>query len=115
MNRFKNMVRNGLMAAAILGSTVGLSSNASAAPYGLNCPTQLRVTFTTSCSFRANPGENVNASTSNDAIYIISGPWADPNGYGTMGIQGIKVGGVTICVYSSNGAFKTCDFVEVVR
>lgn len=115
MNRFKHLVRNSLAATAILGATVGITSPASAAPTGLDCPTQLRIGYSTKCYYRANPSEKVTLRTSNNAVYITSYPWTDENGYGYLEILGEQLGGVTICLYSSNGAFKTCDFVEIVR
>lgn len=115
MNRLTHLVRNGLAAAALIGATLGITSHASAAPSGLNCPSQLRITFITTCYYRANPYETVSVRTSNSAVYVVTNPWTDGSGSGNFSIQGQELGGVTICLYSTNGAYRTCDFVEVVR
>lgn len=111
--KLNRIVRLFAVAVFALGVSFGFTNVASAAPTGLNCPSQLRVNFSTTCYFRANPYEGVIVTTSNTAVTAIS-PIVDGSGNGSFPIFGNRTGGVTICVYSSNGAFKTCDFVEVV-
>jgi hypothetical protein len=109
----------------LLYSVLG-HQQAFSAPSAVACP-QMTTNTRVTCTYRANPNEQVYVWPSNNAIGIASNPpgsynspglglvvYTPASGYGKFDIYSLdKKGQVTVCVRDVSGAFKSCSITRV--
>ena len=126
--KFAHVVRMLIVTVSLGVMTLGTSVSAAAIPdghkiqdggrpFGLAC-TNVRAGFVGRCEFHATAAGTYPIRQSNSAVITPESARTDlffgnePT-EGAFLIGGIRAGGVTICILSNNGAFKSCDTIEV--
>lgn len=126
MNTRKGIPKRTKAAVAILIFGALGYQHAFSAPTAVACP-QMTTNTRVTCTYRANPNEQVYVWPSNNAIGIASNPpgaynspglglvvYTPASGYGKFDIYSLdKKGQVTVCVRDVSGAFRSCGITRV--
>ena len=123
--KFAHVVRTLIVTVSLGVMTLGTSVSATAIPdeheggrpFGLDC-TNVRVGFSGRCEFHATAAGSYPIRQSNSAVITPDRARTDlffgnELTEGTFLIVGNRAGGVTICLWSNDGLFKSCDTIEV--
>lgn len=112
LNRLPRVLAIGLFA---LAATFGVSNRASAAPYGMDCPTSVKAyQANAQCLYQTTtPNESVYFYSENTFIATVSYQIRRTDYSGAILFTAKNAGTTRICVESTNGAYRSCDSVTV--